>query len=152
MSVDAFGHSCRNSCSLWCLRYQQVIIVKLQPAVLPEVFTKNTGIIWRRTWNCQAKNSHDWRNASLLKIACWNLFVEHSKNTFWWSWWCKNETNFSVQWYYSEANLRYAGRWERPGDKWNESISNSNVFFSSGFATDVTSDACFRTTYSFSRH
>jgi len=29
----------------------------------------------------------------------------------------------------SEGHFRYAGRCERPGDKWNKSISNSNVFF-----------------------
>ena len=59
-----------NTCSLW---YQQVIVVKLQPAMLPEVFANNTYDVAREI--AKQKTSHDWRNASLLKITCWNLFV-----------------------------------------------------------------------------
>ena len=85
-------------------------------------FPNKTGIIWNRTWNCQAKNSHDWKNA------CETLFVEYSKTTSWRS----SEANMkgiSLPVTLFRGTFQNFGRCERPGDKWNKSISYWNAFF-----------------------
>ena len=64
--------------------------------------------------------------------------------------WGKNETNISFHLYYSQAHFRYVGRCERPGDNWNESVSN--IFFTSGCVNRcyfMCSVACFREIYLF---
>ena len=133
------NHATKSLEFFWCHEAS----LKHQRPILPEGFT---GIIWSRTWNCQAKKTHTI-GETLVK-----------------PWLLKTVELLPVE--ASEANMRRISLSKEtiqrrisdmPEDMNDQAINESisSVFFSSGWVNRcyfMCSVVCFREIYSFRRH
>ena len=144
---------------LWNLQRWDGILCQKRFKILPTAWSKvetsetsfrkfsprTQASLWSCTWNCQAKNSHDWRNA------CETQFFENSKNT---SWKASDAKMRRISLSSDTIQRRISDMLEDVKDQViNESISN--VFLSSGWVNRcyvMCSVSCFRGIYSFRRH